>query len=93
MDLYQFSNIGSSGVAESHGSVGPLEEVRNGFANNVTAAKDNRAFARNINPGFFKQNHDTFWCAGNKVWFARSLCKLTDIESVETIDILERRDG
>jgi hypothetical protein len=93
MEPYQFPNIGSSRVAKSHSGIRSLEEIRNRFANNVTAPKDDSTFACDVDPGFFKQDHDTFRRAGNKVRFARSLCEFPDIESVETINIFERRNG
>lgn len=80
-------------MAESHSGIRSLEKVRNWFANNVTSSKDHSTFAGNINPGFFKQDHDTFWRAGNKVWLSRSLCEFPDVESVEPINIFEGRNS
>jgi hypothetical protein len=78
-------------VAESHGSIRSLEKVGNGFANNITTPKDDSTFASDIDPGFFEQDHDTFWSAGNKVWFARSLCEFPDVEGVEPINVFKGR--
>jgi hypothetical protein len=89
----QFFNIGCSRVAESHGGIRSLEEVRNGFANNITTPKDDSTFAGDIDPGFFKQNHHTLWRAGNKVRFARSLCEFPDIEGMEPINVFEGRNS
>lgn len=39
-----------------------------------------------------EKDHDTLWSARDKVWFSTSLCELADIESLETVDVFERRD-
>jgi hypothetical protein len=80
-------------VAESHGSIRSLEEIRNGFANNITSSKDDSTFSCDIDPRFFEEDHDTFRRAGNKVWFARSLCEFPDVESVEPIDVFKGRNS
>lgn len=40
-----------------------------------------------------EKDHDTLWSARDKVWFSTSFCELADIESLEAVDVFERRDS
>ena len=80
-------------MANSHSGIGSFKQIGNGFANDVTTPEDHGTLPGNIDFGFFEENHNTFWGAGNKVRFPGPFCQFSDVEGVETVDVFEGRDG
>jgi len=57
-------------MANGHSGIGSFKKIGNRFANDVTTPEDHSTLPGNIDFGFFEENHNTFWGAGNKVRFA-----------------------
>lgn len=84
---------GSLGVADGDGSIGILEEVRDGRADDIGAAENNGKLASGVYASLLEEDHDSLGSAGGKERLASALGKLADVEGAKAVDILLGRDS
>jgi hypothetical protein len=76
-------------VADGDCGIGFFQEIRNRFADYIASSENDSSFTPNLDFGFFEKDHDSLWSARNKIWFSTSFGELSNIDSLETIDVFE----
>lgn len=93
LGLYNFLDIFGFGVADCHGCICFLEEIRNRFPYDIASSQHDGPFPLDVDLRLLEKNHDALRCARDEVGFASALRKLADIDRPKAVDILERRDS
>ena len=79
------------GMANGNGGIRFLQEIRNGFSNNITSTENNSSLPLEVNLGFFQKHHYTFWGARYEIRFTTTFRKFSNVDSMKPIYILKRR--
>jgi hypothetical protein len=66
-----------------------LQEIGHWSAYNVAASKNDSPLSFDVHLRCLQENHDTFRSARGKVRFSASFCELSNIDSVEAVNVLE----
>lgn len=86
--LHDTSNIGGLRVADSHSSVGILEQVAHGATDDIAAAENDRFLACGVNPTGLQKLHHSERGARNEQRTTTTLGQLADVDRAKSIYIL-----
>jgi hypothetical protein len=67
-ETYDFGEIRSFRMAKCHSSIRFVQEIRDGFADNVTSPKNHGLLSFGLDFGFFQEDHDALGSAWDKIW-------------------------